>query len=817
MRVLKFGGTSVGSFEALSNVLDIISRYHKEGIRFCVVVSALGGVTNLLIALGNQAASGDEQYQDQLKELEQRHFDLVLRLIKAQDQSGVFLKVKQLFNQLEDVLQGVYLLKELSPRASDFIVSHGERLSATIIAAAGVELGLPTSFCDTSLLVKTNSNFGAAKVDFELTNTKIQEYFEKQRGIIIATGFIGSNNLGHITTLGRGGSDYTASILAAALSADSVEIWTDVDGVLTADPRKVKEAFTLDTLSYQEAMELSHFGAKVIYPPTLQPVFAKNIPIWIKNTFNASHVGTLISNQSEAVTDSPIRGISSINDVNLINIQGSGMVGVSGTASRIFDSLGTAHVNIILITQASSEHSICLAIAPNDAETAKLALESEFHYELIDGKLDPFNVERGLAIVALIGDHMANVPGVAGRMFASLGENGINIRAIAQGSSERNISAVIEQAEVIKALNVLHDSFFLSDTHTLNIFMVGHGLVGRALLEQMSNQHQYLLNERHLRLNIVGITNSRKMLFDLEGISLEDWEVELDARGVKANIESFVNQMIALNMSNSIFVDNTSNRAIVLNYEKILKENIHIVTPNKTATSSEFSLYKSLKSIANNRGVRFLFETNVGAGLPVISTLQDLIQSGDLVKKIEGVFSGTLSYIFNHYDGSRPFAEIVKEAQNLGYTEPDPREDLSGQDVARKILILSREAGYPLEPEDIQVDSLLPEACLQASSVEAFYKELYEVEHHFKQHLDEANRINAKLRVVAMLENGKASVSLKYFTSEHPFYGLSGSDNMIAYTTTRYYSNPLVVRGPGAGAAVTAAGVFSDIIRSSKR
>lgn len=817
MIVLKFGGTSVGSVDNIRKTLSIVAEYQQEGKNFAVVVSAMSGVTNQLIDMSKLAEAGDEQYLEIFKQVEQKHFDVIKELLTAQGQSDVFLKVKQLLNALEDVLHGVFLLNELSNRALDFILSHGERLSASIVAAAGKEQGLPTEYCDAVQIIRTDSKFGSARVDFDITNLLVKQYFEKHKGIQIVTGFVASNARGLTTTLGRGGSDYSASIIAAALDADNVEIWTDVDGVMTTDPRKVKDAFSLKRLSYQEAMELSHFGAKVIYPPTLQPVFSKRIPIWIKNTFNPSFPGTLIGDESNLVNDSPVKGISSINDVAIINLQGSGMVGVTGTSSRIFEALGNAGVNIILITQASSEHSICLAVAPDDELKAKYALETTFHYEIADGKLDPILIERGLSIIALIGDNMANVPGVAGTMFSALGQNGINIRAIAQGSSERNISVVIEQTETTKALNALHDSFFLSDTHTLNLFIVGHGLVGRQLLDQIAIQYDYLLKERHIRINLVGIANSRKMVFNAEGIAISDWESILESSTIQSDLQSFINEMVNLNMPNSIFVDNTSNREIVRFYDTILSESIHIVTPNKTATSGSFSTYINLRNLANKKGVKFLFETNVGAGLPVISTLQDLMQSGDEVKQIEGVFSGTLSYIFNHYDGSKPFAEVLKEAQDLGYTEPDPREDLSGMDVARKILILSREAGYALEPKDVQISPLLPKICLEAATVEEFYERLLAEEYLFKDQLDKANLDGKKLRVVASLKKGVATLALRAFGPEHPFFGLSGSDNMIAYTTHRYATQPLVVRGPGAGAAVTAAGVFSDIIRTCRR
>jgi aspartokinase/homoserine dehydrogenase 1 len=815
MKILKFGGTSVGSTDNIKIVLGLIRDYSEQGDSFAIVVSAMGGLTNLLVDMGTRASEGDSGYLKLLENFEQRHFEVIHSLIDSNLLPEVSGKVKGKIQELSNLLHGVFLVRELSPRASDFILSHGERINAYIISMAGQSAGLPTEYLDTRKLIITDQQYGSARVDFATTNENIKRHFASTDKIQIVTGFIACDQKGYTTTLGRGGSDYTASILAAALDASDVEIWTDVDGVMTADPRKVKHAFSLRAISYQEAMEMSHFGAKVIYPPTLQPVFSKKIPIWIKNTFNLDFPGTYISQDTAEDSEMLIKGISSINDIAFINIQGSGMIGVAGFSARLFNSLAKRSVNVILITQASSEHSICIAIQPDESQTAKTAIEEEFYYELLDKKVEQIYIERGLSIIAVIGEYMKNKPGIAGKMFSGLGKNGINIRAIAQGSSELNISAVIAQEDVAKALNALHEEFFLSDIRTLNVFMVGHGLVGATLLRQMAENAPHIRKNRKLKINLAALSNSRKMLIQPEGIDPENWKESLENSGTQADLDTFVDQMIAQNMPNSIFVDNTSNPDIVNYYERILEESINIVTPNKNANSRDLASYQNLKEIAATKGVRFLYETNVGAGLPVINTLQDLMQSGDEIFRIEGVLSGTLSFIFNQYDASNSFASIVKEAKRLGYTEPDPREDLSGADVARKILILAREAGSLAEPQDVQIETLLPQSCLDAPNVDSFFDALEKEESYFANLYLQANAASKRLRFTGKLENGKVSVALQVVGMDHPFYFLSGSDNMISYTTRRYEKNPLVVRGPGAGAEVTAAGVFADIIRIS--
>jgi bifunctional aspartokinase / homoserine dehydrogenase 1 len=814
MKVLKFGGTSVGSAETIQQVAEILQKYKKKKEQFAVVFSAMSGVTNLLVEAGKRASESDDSYRSILSEIENKHFDTIKKLLEVKTQSSVVASIRLLINELEDLLHGVFLLKELSPRTLDLVSSFGERLSSFIITEYLNQLGVKSEFVDARTLVKTDSSFGSARVNFKVTDKNIKDHFSKAKDLQIITGFIGSTEKGETTTLGRGGSDYTASIFGAALEAVAIEIWTDVDGVMTADPRAVKSTFTLPAISYVEAMELSHFGAKVIYPPTLQPAFNKKIPIWIKNTFNPEFDGTLISEKTKP-TDYLIKGISSISQIALINVQGSGMVGVPGVSSRVFGALARKSVNIILITQASSEYSICFAIDPKDADKAKAALEEEFENELAAKKIEKIKVEKDLSIIALIGENMKHTPGISGRLFMALGKNGINVIAIAQGSSELNISVVIPANDLSKALNALHEAFFLSDLKTLNLFVVGLGLIGGTLMKQIQKQSPYLEKEKLLKINVVAVSNSQKMLFDEKGIDLSACQDQLLNDGKKMNIEDFIQKMKKMNLQNTVFVDCTSSKDVIVHYEEILKSSISIVTPNKLANSDKYKDYEKLQKAAQKFKVRFLYETNVGAGLPVINTLRDLIYSGDKILRIEGILSGTLSFIFNNFKKGSKFVDIVKEAKAKGYTEPDPRDDLNGMDVARKILILSREAGFELEPSDVMVENILPNSALKAKSVEDFFKELDKNNDVFEARLEEATRENKVLRFIAKLEDGKATVSLQAVGPDHPFYNLSGSDNMISFTTERYRERPLVIKGPGAGAEVTAAGVFAEIITIS--
>ncbi len=809
MKVVKFGGSSVQTAERIRNVVQIVKN--DKSIR-AVVCSAFGGITDKLINTAKQAANADEIYQTSFREIEKAHLDAARELVDVKRQSGVLAQIKNTLNELEDVLQGIFLLRELSVRTLDFVSSFGERLSCYIISEAFKDYGFNSAYLDARKVVVTDDNFGSAEVIFEITYAKMKEYFAQNPALQIVTGFIGATQNGVTTTLGRGGSDYSASLFGAGLDAEVVEIWTDVDGVMTADPRKVSKAFSIPFLTYEEAMEMSHFGAKVIYPPTMLPAMRKNIPISIRNTFNPSFVGSFVQKDIPPSTK-PVKGITSISHIALLRVQGGGMVGVVGVAGRLFSSLAQARINVILITQASSEHSISFAVKPDDAQKAKEKIEAEFAKEIREGFVDEVFVEMNLSIVAVVGENMRRASGVAGSIFSALGKNGINIVAIAQGSSELNISTVIRQEDEVKALRSLHQTFFLSEPKTLNLFVAGVGLIGGTLLKQLEEQTEYLLENYHLELKIVALANSKKHLFHKEGIDLKNWRETLEKEGKTGRIDSFVSEMFAYNFTNSIFIDNSASAEVAAFYQRILEHSISIVTPNKIASSSSYAQYLTLKKTAKSHNVNYLYETNVGAALPVISTLKDLVDSGDRIKNIEAVLSGTLSYIFNTFDGSSPFSSVVKKAKELGYTEPDPRQDLNGSDVARKILILAREAGYRMEFEDVEIQGFIPENCMQAESVEAFFVELEKADSHFEILAKKAQNESQKFRYIAKFENGKAVLSLQSVGQNHPFYSLSGSDNIIAFTTSRYPERPLVVKGSGAGAEVTAAGVFSDIIR----
>jgi aspartokinase/homoserine dehydrogenase 1 len=809
MKVLKFGGSSVATPARIRSVIDIIRPYLSGEL--AIVFSAFGGVTDELIGISKLALNGDEQYRAKADQLEKRHLDAVRELISIQKQSSILAQVKIKMNELEDVLHGVYLVKERTPRTLDYIMSFGERLSAFIIAEAMKDHDIAAEYLDARTVISTDNHFGNAKVDFETTNKRIADHFAATKKVQIITGFIATAESGETTTLGRSGSDYTAAIFAAALHATDLEIWTDVDGMMTADPRFVKKAFTVPQMSYEEAMELSHFGAKVIFPATMQPAMVNKIPIWIKNTFNPTFKGTVI--HAVSTNGKLIKGISSLNGVSLLNIQGSGLLGVVGVSMRLFATLARERINVILISQASSEHSICIAVDSHAALKARQAIEKEFIYEIRSEEIDEVQVQNDLSIVAVVGDGMKHSPGTSGRMFAGLGKNGINVMAIAQGSSERNISAVVQQADIAKALNALHEAFFLSDRKLLNVFMVGTGLIGNALVNMMQEQFEKLARENLLEVNVVAVANSRKMLFQEDGLPLTSCIAEMKKSGVAMDMRAFVDRMIALNKTNSIFVDCTSSEAVTDFYGAILEANVSIVTPNKKANSGSYEKYQELKSVAFKRGVKFFYETNVGAGLPVINTLNDLLLSGDRVISIEGVLSGTLNFIFSSFTEGKKFSEVVREAKAKGYTEPDPRDDLSGMDVARKILILSRETGLNLDLDDVRVQNLVPSDCRGDMSVEDFFSTLEKHDGDFETLRMEAAFKKEKLRYKATLENGQVRVYLGSVDEQHPFYSLSGSDNIILLTTERYHDRPMVIRGPGAGAAVTAAGVFADIIR----
>ena len=814
MVVFKFGGTSIGNVERIKNVASIIKDNLKKHKEIVVVLSAFGGVTDNLIKMSVTASKGDPDYELQFKKLEELHISVAKELLPVKYQTEILSHVKLTLNELEDVLHGVFLVKEISPRSQDFIMSFGERLSTYIVTNYFNSIGINSEFIDTRKIIKTDESFGNAKVDFSATTDLIKQSFKSSKKLKVVTGFIGSTTNEETTTLGRGGSDFTAAILASVLKAKEIEIWTDVDGVLTTDPRKVKNAFPIKNLSYEEAMELSHFGAKVIYPPTMQPALSKGIPVRIKNTFNPKFEGTLIGSKGNG-SKYLIKGISSIDNISLLGINGSGMVGVAGISQRIFGALAAKNISVILITQASSEHSLCIAVLPAYALSAQKAIEQEFRYEIKEGLVNKPGIESSLSIIAVVGENMRRTPGISGKVFNSLGKNGINISAIAQGSSERNISVVIPRQDESKALNVLHDAFFLSSVKTANIFLVGPGKVGTTVLEQINQQTDYLKKEYGLRLKIVGLANSRNMLFDVNGINISGWKDKLLSSGVKTDLSAFVKEMNRLNLSNSIFVDCTASKDVVKHYEEIFKANISIVTPNKVANSSTYGKYLGFKELALKHNVKFAYETNVGAGLPIIGTLKDLVSSGDKILKIEGILSGTLSYIFNSFDKTKKFSEIVLEAKKKGYTEPDPRDDLKGTDVARKMLILAREIGIPLEFKEMEVENIVPQKLMAIKTADEFLEKLKDYDSHFEKLRSSAEKKKRKLCYIAELKNNKAKVALTEVGVDHPFYFLDGSDNILSIRTVNCGNRPIVVKGPGAGVEVTAAGVFADVIRIS--
>ena len=814
MQVLKFGGTSVANADNINKIAGIIKSASSKD-KTIVVVSALGGVTDLLLQCGALAANADQSYKQLLQEITQRHLNTIKALLPVTTQSSVLSQVMQQCHEIEDVCNGVFLLKELSDRTKDKIVSYGELISSQVISAYLTSAEIKNTWVDARKLIRTDSNFTKANVDFEVTNKNIREYFNSNGGqLFIVPGFIATNVEDFVSTLGRGGSDFTAAIFGAALNAAAVEIWTDVSGMMTADPRLVPNAKTISHISYHEAMELSHFGAKVIYPPTIQPLLVKNIPVWIKNTFASNDHGTLIQSEAGQVNGNIIRGISSINGIALLSLEGSSMVGIPGFSKRLFEALANNSINVILITQASSEHSICVGVNETNAPKAKLAIDNAFSFEIQTGKVNPLAVEKNLAIVALVGDNMKSHPGTSGKMFGALGRNGVNVRAIAQGSSERNISAVIASEDVKKAINVLHEEFFETTYKQVNLFIVGTGNVGSKLLAQLHQQQQYLAQHLRLQINGVGIANSKKMAFDDDGIDLAGWKT-IQQNGKQMNLDEFVSVIQSKNLRNSVFVDITASDTVAAVYDRLFEKSISVVACNKVACSSPYANYKKLKDLSREHNAAFHFETNVGASLPIIGALNDLLRSGDEVKKIQAVLSGTLNFVFNNYDTTRSFADVVRQAQKEGYTEPDPRLDLSGKDVMRKIMILAREAGEKLEMEDISNTPFMPESCM-AGTVADFYKEMEKQEDHFKALYKEAEKEGKKLKFVAQYENGKAAVGLQHIDRDHDFFHLYGKDNIVLFYTNRYVDQPMVVKGAGAGAEVTASGVFGDIIRAAR-
>ena len=808
MKVLKFGGSSVANSENIQKVLAIVKQESKNE-KVAVVVSAFGKTTDQLISAGNKALKNIADAKETLETIKELHDQIITDLITTHKKE-VSSEVADLFKKLLSIYEGLYLLQELSDKTLAKISSFGERLSSLIIANAAKEL-FDATHEESRKLITTNNDYLNAQVNFKITDINITSFFDKNKHqVVFLGGFISSNSNHETTTLGRGGSDYSASIYAAALGAKELQIWTDVSGMFTANPRVVKQASPISEISYEEAMELSHFGAKVLYPPTIQPSLRKEIPIRIKNTFDPENLGTLISNNPK--NGNEVKGISHIENISLITIEGGGMVGIPGFSQRLFETLSRQKINIVFITQASSEHSICVGLYENDAAKASELLDDTFRSEIDRKKIKPIIVENNLAIIAVVGESLKNYQGLSGQMFSALGKNNVNVRAIAQGSSEKNISAVINKKDAKKALNTLHEQFFGEKIKQLNLFVTGVGNVGERFLAQIHKQNEFLKENLKLTIRVIGISNSKKMVFDSDGINLENWKEKLE-NGAPTSLESFYNKVKESNHRNSVFIDNTANQQVSEVYEKYLRQSISVVTCNKIACASSYENYKALKEISRKFNASFLFETNVGAGLPIIDTLKNLINSGDQIHKIQAVLSGSLNFVFNNFNENSTFHNVVEQAQQEGYTEPDPKIDLSGVDVARKILILARESGYQLELEDISKNAFLPLDTLETKNNEDFYTSLIKHENHFQKIYAEANDKDCRLKYVAEFKDGKATVGLQHIATDHPFYNLEGSDNIVLFFTERYPENPLLIKGAGAGAEVTASGIFADVIR----
>ena len=805
MKVLKFGGTSVGSEKGLSQVKKIVESCSEDVI---VVVSALGGITDQLLLTARLAAAGDEAYMPQCTAMIARHNELVEKIVLPENRPGVQNRLDELLDELSNIFKGVYLIRDLSPKTTDMILSYGERLSSEIVCGAVAG----SVRYDAREFIKTKPLFNRHVVDFASTEKLIERRFEKMPHVAIVPGFIATDLAnGDATNLGRGGSDYTAAILASTLKASALEIWTDVDGFMTADPKVINDAYVIEHLSYVEAMELCNFGAKVIYPPTIFPAYHKNIPIVIRNTFNLDSKGTAISRESSGDASRAIKGISSINDTCLITIQGLGMVGVIGVNYRIFKTLAKSGISVFLVSQAASENTTSIGVRNDDADLAMEVLTEEFAQEIALGEINKIKKEPNLATIAIVGENMKHTPGIAGKLFGTLGRSGINVIACAQGASETNISFVVSLDSLRKTLNVLHDSFFLSDYQVLNIFIAGVGLIGSNLLEQIRLQQAKLMKENSLQIRVVGATNSKRYIVDRDGLDLKTYRDELRRSENVSTPAAFRDAILSMNIFNSVFVDCTASAEVADIYKDLLEHNVSVVAANKTAASSEYDRYHELKSIARKRGVKFLFETNVGAGLPIINTISDLINSGDRILKIERLVSGPLTYIFNEIIATVPMSKAIKMAQEAGYAEPDPRIDLSGMDVIRKLVILSREAGYRVEQADVKKHLFIPEKYFEGS-VEDFWRKIPEIDAEFEQRRKKLEASGKRWRFIATMENGKTEVGLREVDSESPFYHLAGSNNVILLTTERYKEYPMQIKGYGAGAGVTAAGVFADII-----
>ena len=804
MKVLKFGGTSVGSVESILSLKNIVERETQPEI---VVVSALGGITDKLIATSRLALKGDEEYKREFDAIVARHHTMVNTIISDTTERTRLLNVVDgLLEELRSIYYGVYLIRDLSPKTSAAIVSYGERLSSNIVAS----LVNGAEWKDSREFIKTEYKFGKHILDSDLTNHLVREAFAELPQITIVPGFISSDKFsGEVTNLGRGGSDYTASIIAAALDSEVLEIWTDVNGFMTADPRVIHTAYTINELSYVEAMELCNFGAKVIYPPTIYPVCVKNIPIKVKNTFNPEDPGTIIKDKIDN-DRKPIKGISSINGTTLITVTGLSMVGVIGVNRRIFTALAEHGISVFMVSQASSENSTSIGVRDEDADEAVRVLDFEFAKEIETGAMYPMHAESGLATIAIVGENMKHTPGIAGKLFGTLGRSGISVIACAQGASETNISFVVDSKFLRKSLNVLHDSFFLSEYKVLNLFICGVGTVGGNLISQIHSQYEELMRTRRLKLNVVGIASSKKAIFTRDGIDLGNYREALE-NSAPSSLEHLRDEVIGMNIFNSVFVDCTASGDVAGLYQTFLEHNISVVAANKVAASSDYASYAKLKETALRRGVKFLFETNVGAGLPIIGTINDLRDSGDKILKIEAVVSGTLNFIFNEIAADVPFSETVRRAKQQGYSEPDPRIDLSGKDVVRKLVILAREAGYKVEQEDVEKHLFVPDEMFEGS-LEEFWTNLPKLDADFETKRELLEKEHKRWRFVASMDHGKTKVSLEAVGEHHPFYGLEGSNNIVLLTTERYKEYPMLIQGYGAGAGVTAAGVFANIM-----
>lgn len=806
MKVLKFGGTSVGSVASILNVKRIVEA--EEG-QVIVVVSALGGITDKLIATSQLASKGDIGYEKAFLEIIARHLDIIENVIPEKNCcKEVQMQTMALLDELGNIFKGIYLINDLSDKTADAIVSYGERISSLIVSNVIKDAVL----YDSRKFIKTIKQFNKHIVDFESTNALVKEYFATLPKVCLVPGFISSSKEnGEITNLGRGGSDYTASILATALDATVLEIWTDVDGFMTADPRVIESAYVIDRLTFIEAMELCNFGAKVIYPPTIYPVYHKNIPIRILNTFNPEAPGTFISRERSLNEEKAIKGISSINDTSLITVQGLGMVGVIGVNYRIFKTLAKNGISVFMVSQASSENNTSFAVRNADSDLAVKVLNEEFILERSQGEINEIKAETDLATVAIVGENMKRTPGIAGKLFGTLGRSGISVIACAQGASETNISFVIKAKHLRKALNSIHDSFFLSEYKVLNVFVAGIGTVGGRLLDQIRTQQPKLMAQNGLKLNVVGISNTKHALFCREGLNLDNYEEALNTNGIPSSPEIIKNQILEMNIFNAVFVDCTANASVAAIYEALLSQNISVVAANKLAASSSYQNYSMLKEVARRRGVKFLFETNVGAGLPIINTMNDLINSGDHILKLEAVLSGTLNFIFNTLSAEIPLSKAILMAKQAGYAEPDPRIDLSGKDVIRKLVILAREAGYQVEQEDVKSNLFIPKEYFEGT-LEDFWNTISSLDASFETKRQILATENKKFRFVAQMIEGRCEVGLREVAANHPFYDLEGSNNIIMISTERYNDYPMIIKGYGAGAEVTAAGVFADII-----